>query len=62
MVKVKKITKTIPIQSNVQAQGCLDDCEEKMWTGKNGYNQSGCYYTTVYTPRGNRFFKYQLFY
>lgn len=56
MVKVKKITKTIPIQSNVQAQGCLDDCEEKMWTGKNGYNQSGCRYITVYTARGNKFF------
>ncbi|ENK1245044.1 TPA: hypothetical protein PTV74_002992 [Clostridium botulinum] len=57
MLKVKKITKTISVQSNVQAQGCKDDCKVKVWSGKKEADgwQAGCWSTYQYTPRYNPF-------
>lgn len=56
-MKVTKITSKISISSNVEAQGCKDDCEVKVWAGKteSGGSAAGCWYTYQYTPRWNAF-------
>jgi hypothetical protein len=54
-MKVSKIINKISISSNVEAQGCKDDCFETRWAGKVSAETSGCYLSHVYTPR-NAFF------
>lgn len=52
-MKVTKIKNKITLSSNVEAQGCKDDCEVKVWAGKREAdgNAAGCWYTYQYTPR-----------
>lgn len=33
-MKVTKITRKTTLSSNVEAQGCKDDCKVKVWAGK----------------------------
>ncbi|MNW11083.1 hypothetical protein D3C71_2084420 [compost metagenome] len=58
MLNVEKIKNPIKLnQSNVQGQGCNDDCtEHNKLVGKTNVNTSGCViYDTIYTPKTNWF-------
>ena len=52
-MEIKKIDATLPLK--VRAQGCFDDCEERMWVGKSA-GESGCYYATVYSAKWSPMF------
>ncbi|MEK3770355.1 hypothetical protein MKY14_17520 [Paenibacillus sp. FSL R5-0887] len=54
-MKVTKITRKTTLSSNVEAQGCKDDCKVKVWAGKKEADGSaaGCWSTYQYTPRWN---------
>lgn len=59
MLNIQKIKNPIAInQSNVQGQGCDDDCvEHDKFVGKTNGNTKGCVkYDTIYTPKDSWFF------
>lgn len=56
MSKISKISKKTLV-SNVEAQGCGNDCKVKVWSGKKAADgwEAGCWYTYQYTGRWNPF-------